>query len=72
MNTPGMHGEVSADSLGETAFSAVGGPPDAKPATSATTWEHCGTQWAKALHRKAVGAIERVGIGKSKRKSRFR
>jgi hypothetical protein len=50
---------------------SVGGPPDAKPATSATTWEHCGTKSAKALHRKAVRAIGRVGIGKSKRKSRM-
>jgi hypothetical protein len=52
----------------ENASSAVEGPADAKPAISATTWEHCGAKLAKALHRKAVRVIERVGIGKSKRK----
>ncbi len=72
MRTPGMQGEVSPESNRENACSAVEGPADAKPATSATTWEHCGTKLAKALHRKAVRAIERVGIGKSKRKFQFR
>ena len=37
MRTPGMQGEVSPESMGKTASSAVEGPPDAKPATSATT-----------------------------------
>jgi hypothetical protein len=55
----------------ETASSAVEGPADTKPATSATTWEHCGTKLARALPRKTVRAIERVGIGKSKMKSRI-
>jgi hypothetical protein len=36
MTTPGMQGEVAAESMGKTASSAVVGPPDAKPATSAT------------------------------------
>jgi phosphoribosylformylglycinamidine (FGAM) synthase-like enzyme len=34
-------------------------------------WEHCGIKSAKALHRKAVRAIERAAIGKSKRKFPF-
>ena len=37
MTTPGMQGEVSPESMGKTASSAVEDPPDAKPATSATT-----------------------------------
>jgi hypothetical protein len=37
---------------GENASSAVGDPHDAKPATSATTWEHGGTKSAKALQGK--------------------
>ena len=37
MATPGMQGVVSPESMGKTASSAVGSPPDAKPATSATT-----------------------------------
>ena len=32
MTTPGMQGEVSPESMGKTASSAVGRPPDAKPA----------------------------------------
>jgi hypothetical protein len=34
-------------------------------------WEHCGPKSAKTLQMKAVRSIERVGIGKSKRKFRF-
>src|SRR5215471_14227656 len=67
-----MQGEVSPESMGKTAPSAVGSPPDVKPATSATTWEHCRTKSAKAVLRKAVRAIERVEIGKSKRRSRLK
>jgi hypothetical protein len=32
MTTPETQGEVSPESMGETASSAVEGPPDAKPA----------------------------------------
>jgi hypothetical protein len=32
MTTPGTEGEVSPESLGKTASSAVGSPPGAKPA----------------------------------------
>jgi hypothetical protein len=37
MATPGMQGEVSPESRGKTASSAVGSPPDAKPASPRTT-----------------------------------
>ena len=37
MTTPETQGEVSPESMGETASSAVGGPPDAKPAPPHTT-----------------------------------
>jgi hypothetical protein len=68
MTTPGMQGEVSPESMGKTASSAVEGPPDANPATSATTENTAEQKSAKALHRKAVRAMERAGVGKSKRK----
>ena len=37
MTTLGTQGEVSPESMGKTASSAVGGPPDAKPASPRTT-----------------------------------
>ena len=37
MTTPGTQGEVSPESMGKTAFSAVGSPSDAKPAPTRTT-----------------------------------
>jgi hypothetical protein len=37
MTTPGTQGEVSPESMGKTASSAVGSPPDAKPASPCTT-----------------------------------
>jgi hypothetical protein len=36
MTTPGTQGEVSPESLGKTASSAVGSPPGAKPAPPRT------------------------------------
>jgi hypothetical protein len=36
MTTPGTEGEVSPESLGKTASSAVGSPPGAKPAPPRT------------------------------------
>ena len=69
MTTLGAQGEVSPESMGKTASSAVGSPPDAKAVFPRNTWEHCGPKSAKTLQRKAVRSIERVGIGKSKRKS---
>ena len=37
MTTPGTQGEVSPESMGKTAFSAVAGSSDAKPAPPRTT-----------------------------------
>ncbi len=37
MTTPGTQGEVSPESMGKTASSAIGSPPDAKPASPCTT-----------------------------------
>ncbi len=37
MTTPGTQGELSPESMGKTASSAVGSPPDAKPASHCTT-----------------------------------
>jgi hypothetical protein len=40
MTAPGPQGEVSPESMGKTASSAVGSPPDAKPASPRTTGNH--------------------------------
>ena len=37
MTMPGMQGEVSPESMGKTASSVVGSPPNAKPASPCTT-----------------------------------
>ena len=37
VTAPGTRGEVSPESMGRTASSAVGSPPDAKPASPRTT-----------------------------------
>ena len=37
MTTPGTLGEVSPESVGKKGSSAVGSPPDAKPASPCTT-----------------------------------
>jgi len=71
MTTPGMQGEVSPESMGKTASSAVGEPAQRETGHFRNYWEHCGTKSAKALHMKAVRAFERAGIGQSKRKSRL-
>jgi hypothetical protein len=39
MTTPDMQAEVSPKSIGKTASSAVGSPPDAKLATSRRRWD---------------------------------
>jgi hypothetical protein len=70
MTTPGMQGEVSPESMGKCIISRR------RPARRETRhfrnyWELCGIKSAKALRRKALRAIERAGIGKSKRKSRL-
>jgi hypothetical protein len=66
MTTPGMRGEVSPESMGKTAFSAAEGSSDAKPGHFRNYWEHCGTKSVKALHSKAVRAIEEGGIQSQK------
>src|ERR1700730_14990548 len=40
MTAPGAQGEVSPESMGKTASSADGSPPDAKPASPRTTGNH--------------------------------
>jgi hypothetical protein len=71
MTTPGTQGEVSPESMGKTASLAVGKPARRETGHFRNYWEHCGIKSAKALHRKAVRAIERAAIGKSKRKFPF-
>src|SRR5271170_1640854 len=65
-----MQEEVSPESMGKPASSAVGEPAQRETGHFRNYWEHCGTKSAKALHRKAVRG-KRAGIGKSKRKSRL-
>jgi hypothetical protein len=40
MTAPGTQGEVSPESMAKTAASAVGSPPDAKPASPRTPGNH--------------------------------
>jgi hypothetical protein len=40
MTAPRTQGEVSPESMGKTASSAVGSPPDAKPASPCTPGNH--------------------------------
>src|SRR5208282_909466 len=72
MMTPGMQGQVSPESMGKTAFSAVGGPSDAKPAPPRTTGNTAAQNRLKPCRGKQFRAMERLGIGKSKRKSRIK
>jgi hypothetical protein len=72
MTTPGTQGEVSPESMGKAASSAVESPPRRETGPSPHYWEHCGPKSAKTLQRKAVRSMERVGVGKSKRKSWFK
>jgi hypothetical protein len=68
MTTPGMQGEVPPESMGKQRLQPSKVPPDAKPGHFRNYWNTAEQKSAKALHRKAVRAIERAGIGKSKRK----
>jgi hypothetical protein len=69
MATPGMQGEVSPESTGKNSLFSRREPARREAGLSPHYWEHYGPKSAKTLHRKAVRAIEQVGIGKSKRKS---
>ena len=56
--------------LGENGIFSRRGPVRRETGPYPHYWEHCGTKPVKALHREAVRSIGRLGIGKSKRKSR--
>jgi hypothetical protein len=63
MTAPGTQGEVSSESMGKTASSAVGRETGLSP----HYWEPCGTKPTKTLPRKAVRSMERVEVRKSKK-----
>jgi hypothetical protein len=65
MMTPGTEGEVSPESMGKTASSAVGGPPDAKPGPSRTTGNSADQYRPKSLKRGGRPVYTGVGIGES-------
>ena len=71
MTTPGTQGEVSPESMGKTASSAVGSPPRRKTGLSPHYWEHCGTKSAKTLQRKAIRTMEKVEVESQKGNSRL-
>jgi hypothetical protein len=70
MTTPGMQGEVSPESIGKTAFSAVGGPSDAKPAPSGAAERTVDPNRLKPCKKRSSGLCG-VGSGESKRKSQL-
>ncbi len=47
MTRPGMQGEVSPESMGKAASSAVGSPPDAKPVSPCSAGNHAEQNWIK-------------------------
>src|SRR5277367_3485975 len=68
-------GEVSAESIGQTAFPGVAPPRDANPThpgAAGGTWTKTGPNWAKTLPREAGWSKCGVEIGEAKRKFRFR
>src|SRR5579864_7265727 len=69
MTTPGMRGEVSPESMGENGIFSRRGLVSHETGPYPHFWKHLRNKGsAKALHRKAVRSIKRLGIGKSKRK----
>src|SRR5258708_38150028 len=64
-------GEVSAESIGQTAFLVVAWPRDAKPTHPGAGWRHRGPNWAKTLPREAGWPICGVEMGEAKRKFRL-
>ena len=69
MTTPGTQGEVSPESMGKTASSAVGSPPDAKPASPCTAGNTADQNRLKPCKGKPFN-LSNEGR-KSKRKSRL-
>jgi hypothetical protein len=65
-------GEVSAQSIGPTAFMRVAWPREAKPTHPGAAGGTVDQNWAKTLTREAVWSTGGVGIGESKRKFRLK
>jgi hypothetical protein len=66
MTKPGTQGEVSPESMGKTAASAVGSLPDAKPAPPRTTGNTADQNRLKPCIEKAVRSMERVRMESQK------
>jgi hypothetical protein len=62
---------VSAESIGQTAFSGVASPRDAKPTHPGAAGGTVDQNWAKTLPREAGWSKCGVEIGEAKRKFRF-
>ena len=68
-----VEGEMSAESIGQTAFPGVASPRDAKPThpgALAAPWTKTGPNWDKTLPREAGWSKCGVEIGEAKRKFR--
>ena len=72
MTTPGMQGEVSLESMGKMHHQPSLAHPTRSRPLPAPLGTPRGTKSPKTLPRKAVRSMERVAIGKSKRKSRLK
>jgi hypothetical protein len=64
-------GEVSVESIGQTAFLAVAWPREAKPTPPGAAENTVGQNRAKALPREVGWSISAVEIGEAKRKFRL-
>ena len=64
-------GEVSAESIGQTAFPGVASPRDAKPTYPGAAGGTVDQNWAKTLPREAGWSKYGVEIGEAKRKFRL-
>jgi hypothetical protein len=68
MTTPEAHGEVSPESMENTASSAVGSPSDAQTAPPHTTGNTAEQNRLKPCRGKLSESMKRVEVRKSKRK----
>jgi hypothetical protein len=70
MTAAGTQGEVSPESMGKTASSAVGSPPDAKPASPRTPGNHAEQNRLKPRRAKPFDLWKKLKFESQKGNSR--
>jgi hypothetical protein len=71
MMTPGTQGEVSPESIGKTASSAVGSPPDAKPVSPCSAGNHSEQNWINPCRGKPFDLSKSLELKSQKGNSRL-